>query len=146
MPIDVPEVDKFGSTADRKIEVWSSERFLACVDLIAKVDLPVEAAWRLFTHEDNSKVFSSILVRCQSGRMSSYELGDLCEAVLHAKPLPDHLGPTSPVRTAACNTRACSGEPSHSHCDVTVVISHECAADRQTDVPKEQPFREAVRR
>lgn len=64
MPIDVPDVDKFGSTADRKIKVWSTPRFLACVDLIAKIDLPPDAAWRLLTHEGNAKAFRSIKVRC----------------------------------------------------------------------------------
>eukprot|EP00892_Ulva_mutabilis_P011986 jgi/Ulvmu1/915/UM101_0024.1 len=60
MEIDVPDIDQFGSNANRKIKVWSTDRFLACVDLVAKIDLPVDAAWRLLTHQENSKIFSSI--------------------------------------------------------------------------------------
>lgn len=100
MPIEVPDIDEFGSTADRKIRVWSTDRFLACVDLVAKVDLPVEATWRLLTDEHNAKIFKSIKVKLAhswSGRVvmcciwmdsalrisSGRAGGDTCGALRH---------------------------------------------------------------
>lgn len=60
--MEVPEIDQFGSTNDRKIKVWSTSRFLASLDMVAKIDLPLDATWRLLTHEDGAKVFRSVKV------------------------------------------------------------------------------------
>jgi hypothetical protein len=60
--IKIPDVDTFGSTSSRKIKVWSTPEFLACVDLISKVDIPKEAVWRVLTHRENFKVFRDIKV------------------------------------------------------------------------------------
>jgi hypothetical protein len=63
MNLDVPTVDTFGSTRDRKITVKAVPGFLANVELCAKIELPHEATWRLLTHEDNYKIFRSMKVR-----------------------------------------------------------------------------------
>lgn len=79
MTEEVPDIDQFGSTKDRKINVSSSPRFLACVDMVAKIDLPVDAAWRLLTHEDGAKVFRSVKVRSSVILSDAMPWGRQCE-------------------------------------------------------------------
>eukprot|EP01025_Chloroclados_australasicus_P027387 TRINITY_DN27172_c0_g2_i1.p1 TRINITY_DN27172_c0_g2~~TRINITY_DN27172_c0_g2_i1.p1 ORF type:complete len:283 (-),score=33.72 TRINITY_DN27172_c0_g2_i1:62-910(-) len=56
----VPDIDTFGSTHDRKIQVQSVPGFLAAVALVARVKLPAEVAWELLTHPENPKIFRGI--------------------------------------------------------------------------------------
>lgn len=60
--ISVPEVDTFGSHKHRKIRVWKDPKFSACCDMMAKLDLPTDAAWKLLTHVDNYKILSALKV------------------------------------------------------------------------------------
>lgn len=58
--INVPDVDTFGSNKHRRIRVWRTPKFLACCEVMARLDIPTDAAWKLLTHEDNHKVFGSL--------------------------------------------------------------------------------------
>lgn len=59
-PVQVPDVDTFGSNRNRKIRVWKTPRFMACCEVIAKFSLPVDATWKILTHEDNYKIFRDL--------------------------------------------------------------------------------------
>lgn len=76
--IDVPEIDTFGSTRDRKISVREVPGFLCAVDVVSQIPLSCDAAFELLTHPDNHKVFRSILVRAPRKRTPSSTRCAMC--------------------------------------------------------------------
>ena len=60
--IDAPDVDTFGTSNTRKVEVSEKDGFVAHAEVAAQIELPQQAAWQLLTHEENHKVFKSIKV------------------------------------------------------------------------------------
>lgn len=60
--VNVPDVDTFGSNKHRRIRVWRTPKFHACCDVMARIDLPTDATWKLLTHEDNHKIFGALKV------------------------------------------------------------------------------------